>query len=250
VLGHDVGPARPAADGADVGRRLVVDAPQPHGGDRLGRSEDRAAADFGTQAGVSGGAVERGAQAVEGRRANDDLPDRRGMVEDEAERRAQDRGVERLGALQAGLLADGEQELDAHRRALDRRSVRERQQHCHRRLVVGAEDRVARALPAAVDQHRLDDAVVGHRVQVRAEHHPAIAAPRDPRQQVAALRDAVVRRVVLADLEAERPEVVGDAIGDRALVAPRARDRAELGEQVVQPAALDLRRWPHPRRAL
>ena len=82
-------------------------------------------------------------------------------------------------------------------RALDRGPVGQREQHRHGGLVVGAEDRVARALPAAVDQHRLDDALVRDGVHVRAEHHGALRAAGDARQQVAALGAGLGGRAVL-----------------------------------------------------
>jgi hypothetical protein len=117
---------------------------------------------------------------------------------------AQRRRVEDARTVETVLLADREDQLHADRRALDRCAMGERQQHRHRGLVVGAEDRVARALPAAIDEHGLDDALVGHGVQVRAEHHRAFAAARDAREQVAAVRARLGGCVVLGDLVAER----------------------------------------------
>ena len=73
----------------------------------------------------------------------------------------------------------------------------EGQEHRHRGLVVGTEDRVAGALRAPVDEDRLDDALVGHRVHVRTQHHRAFGAPREARQQVAALRTGLGGRIVL-----------------------------------------------------
>src|SRR5204862_223806 len=101
-------------------------------------------------------AVERGLDAVVGRRGDDDLADRRGVVEHVAEVGPQLTDVERLGARQRVLLGDREQQLDADRRALDRDPVRQREHHRDRGLVVGAEDRLVAVGPAALLADRLD----------------------------------------------------------------------------------------------
>ena len=250
VGGDDVGAAGAALDGPDVGGRAVVEAAQAHRGDRLGGGDDRAAPRLGADAGVGGLPAKVALQAVVGGRRDDDVSDRRGVVVHVAELRAQPGDVERLGARQAVLLGDGEQQLDAHGRALDRRAVREREQNRHGRLVVGAQDRLARALPGAVDQHRLDRALVRDGVEVGAQQHRALGAAGKPRQEVAAIAADLGRRVVLLDLEPERAQLRGDPVGDGALVAVLAGDGAQLGERVVQPAELDLRGGPHATPAL
>ena len=77
--------ARAAGDRADVDRRLLVQAPERQRGDRARRGEDRAAALLGADAGVRRGAAEVGLDAEVRRRVDDDLADRRGVVEDVAE---------------------------------------------------------------------------------------------------------------------------------------------------------------------
>ena len=59
ALGDDVHGAA-ALDEADVGRGLVVDAAEVHGGERTGRGEDRAAPVLRLDAGVRGDAAELG----------------------------------------------------------------------------------------------------------------------------------------------------------------------------------------------
>ncbi len=176
----------------------------------------------------------------------DDLADRRGVVEDVAEVAAQARGVERARAGQRDLLADREQQLDVHRRALAADVAREREQHRHGGLVVGAEDAVVGVLPAAVDEHRLDGRAQRHRVEVRAQQQRAplggrstggvAAGPRrDAREQVAAVGAArAARRRPRATVDAERAQLGDHALGARALAPGRALDPAQLGERAVQ----------------
>ena len=57
MFGHDVDRAA-AGDRADVDRRLLVQAPERHRGDRAGGGEDRAAPVLGADARVRGGAAE------------------------------------------------------------------------------------------------------------------------------------------------------------------------------------------------
>jgi hypothetical protein len=248
VRGHDVRPAVAAVDRADVGGRLLVDAAEAHRGDRVGGRDDRAAPVLRSDAGVRGATAEVRLEPVVGRRGDDDLADRARVVEDVAERRAQRRRVERLGAGQRVLLADREQQLDADRQAVDHGAPRERQQDRHRGLVVGAQDGVACALPAVVHEHGLDDAVVRHGVEVGAEQHRAAGvAAGQAREEVARLRTRLGGRAVLGHLEPQRAQLAGDVVGDRALAPERAGDRAQRRERLVEPPALDLRGGPHSR---
>ena len=110
-----------AGDRADVRGRLLVEAAERHRGDRARGGDDRAAPVLGADAGVRG--ARRGTRRRCGSRcgeASDDLADRRGVVEDVAEAAAQRADVERLGARQRDLLADGEQQLDGRRAAARR----------------------------------------------------------------------------------------------------------------------------------
>ena len=95
------------------------------------------------------------------------------MVEDVAEVAAQPPDVEREGTRERDLLADREQQLDVHGRALAADVSREREQHRHGRLVVGAEDPLVRVLPATLDEHRLDRRQRRNRVEVGAQQHRA-----------------------------------------------------------------------------
>ena len=100
-------------------------------------------------------------------------------------------------------------------------------------------------LPAAVDDDRLDRRALLDRVQMRAQQHRALAAPGDPCQQVARAGPGGSGGVVLVDLEPHRAQARGHVVGDRALVAERARDPAELGERLVEARLLRLAGGPH-----
>ena len=242
MLRHDVrGARKPPLDRPHVRRGLVIDAPQPHRRDGPGGGGDRAAAVLGADPRVRSGAAEAGLEAVVRRRGHHDLADRRRVVEDIAERAAQPGGVELLGAAQRRLLPHREQQLEAHGRPLHRRASSGGQQDRDGRLVVGTEDRLARADPATVDAHRLDSAVVGHGVEVRAEQDRSIGvAPGDPREQVAGL--------VGLDVQPHPPQLVAHAHRDRRLLAGDRADAAQLGELVVQPTAFDVSCGPHLRQ--
>ena len=83
-------------------------------------ASDRAAAVLGPDPGVGGAAVELRDDPVVGGRGDDDLADRRGVVEHVAEPAAQQADVERLRPAERDLLADREQQLDPDRGRLTR----------------------------------------------------------------------------------------------------------------------------------
>ena len=104
-----------------------------------------------------------------------------------------------------------------------------------RRLVVGAEDRPARVPDDAVlDDHGLERAVERDRVEVRAEEErrAALGRRREAAEDVPASTPEPLGRVVLLPREPEPVELRRDPVGDRPLLARRARDRAELEEEV------------------
>ena len=112
-----------------------------------------------------------------------------GVVEDVAEPAAQRASVERLGARERVLLADGEQQLDADRRALDRgararaRAGPRRRPCCRRR---GSSSSALSQPPST--QTGSTAPVVRDGVEVRAEQDAVRSARgRDAREQVAAL---------------------------------------------------------------
>ena len=117
-------------------------------------------------------------------------------------------------------------------------------------LVVGAEDRVARAHPGAVVDDGLDRVGLGHGVEVCAEQDRAVAAAGDAREQVAALGAGLRGGAVLLDAHAHAAQVVRDGLRAGALGAERARDRAQPGERLVQAAALDVGGGAHGRCSL
>jgi len=135
---HDVRAAGAAVDRADVGSRLLVEAPERDRGDRAGGGLDGAAPVLGTDACVRGLPVEGGLDAEIGRRRHDHLADRRRVIQDVAELGPKLRHVELLGTCQRVLLGDGEEQLDPDGRPLDRDPVGDREHHRDRRLVVRA----------------------------------------------------------------------------------------------------------------
>ena len=88
-----------------------------------GGGGDRAAAVLGPDPGVGLDAAELGDQLLVGRGRGDHLADRRRVVEDEAELRAQRVDVERVRAAQALLLGDREDQLDARPARARRRAA-------------------------------------------------------------------------------------------------------------------------------
>jgi hypothetical protein len=173
-----------------------------------------------------------------GRRCHDHLADRAGVVEDEPERRPQRADVERLGPAEPVLLGDGEQQLQAHRGRIRRVASGELEQHRDRRLVVGAEDRLAAAAIDTVGQLHLNRAVVRNGVEMGGQHQPALVAPRQPRQQVPGPRLRRPGRVVLAELEAELAQLGGDHVRHGPLVPGGTRRLTEPDEAVVKAGVL------------
>ena len=151
VTGHDIAGGA-TADDADVGRRPLVEPAQLHVRDRRGGSGDRAVAVLRPNAGVSLDAGEISPHALLGRRGDDHLADRAGVIEDEAALGTQPARIEGLGAAQTLLLGDGQQQLDADRRWSVGPRIARHQLHedRNRRLVVGAQDRLAGAAEDAI----------------------------------------------------------------------------------------------------
>ncbi len=107
--------------------------------------------------------------------------------------------------------------------------------HGERGLVVGTEDRAACVPHDAVLVHDgLEVAGKGHGVEMRTEEdRRALVAPsRNPAEHVSGGRADRGPRVVLVPFQADRGQLAGDPVGDGALLSRRARDRAEVEEQV------------------
>ena len=173
-------------------------------------------------------AVEADAHLAAVGRAHDHVPDRRGLVVDEAELGFERRVVESAGAEQPDLLLLREEELDAGVRSPVGDDSPGRLDHRDDGgLVVGAEDRATCVPDDAVLDDRLERALRRNRVEVRAEEegHAAVDASGQAAEQVARIRPDPGAGVVLLDLEPDRPKLGGDPICDGPLVAWRARDR-------------------------
>jgi hypothetical protein len=107
-------------------------------------------------------------------------------------------------------------------------------QHRHRGLVVGAENRLAAAPVDAVLLDHFDPALVGDGVQVTEEREPALAPSRDPRDQVPGPGPGSAGGAVLARLHSELSQLREDGVGDRPLLPCGAGDLAEADEAVEQ----------------
>ena len=135
------------------------------------------------------------------------------------------------------------------RRALAADVARERQQHGHGGLVVGAEDPLVGVLPAAVHEHRLDGRLRAGRCRGGRRAAPsapgcrsggAAGAGRGIRASRLPQSEPIgAAGVVLVDLDAERAQLGDHALGAGALAPGGALDAAELGERAVQVAALE-----------
>jgi hypothetical protein len=101
-------------------------------------------------------------------------------------------------------------------------------------LVVGAEDRLPPAAVDAVGELDLDRVLLGDGVQMGEEGHPPALATRNPRDQVARPGAGGRRGAILDHLDAERAQLGRDVIGDRPLLACRARDLAQPHEAIEQ----------------
>ena len=109
--------------------------------------------------------------------------------------------------------------------------------HRERRLVVRAEDRAARVAHDPVVQHGLEIAVEGNGVEVGAEEdRHALDVPGQAAKDIPGRRADRRAAPVLVPLEPDRVELAGDPVGDRTLLAGRARDRAQARETGRRPA--------------
>ena len=189
----------------------------------------------GIHAGVRGAPVEANLDRLRVRRAEDHVADRRRLVVHVAEPRLQALVVERGGAQQPDLLLRREQELDAavrpvlgeDARAPPRASPR-RRTCCRRR---GSCRPALRTTPSSMTGSIA--AVRRDGVEVRAEED-GVAAVASPRGGSRGCRCSSRLRagVVFVDGQPEVAQVADDDVGDGALLARRARERRELGEEV------------------
>ena len=143
--------------------------------------------------------------------------------------------VERLRAAQALLLGDGQQQLDPDRRRLARVAGDELDEDRDRRLVVGAEDRLAAAAKDAFVVDDLDLAGCGtvsmwaQNIAQRSER-----PGRRARMLPAPASAGPAASSSLTSSPSARSSA-SDRVGDLALLPGRAADLAEPNERLVQP---------------
>ena len=213
--------ARAALDDADVGGRLVVEPAQLHRRDGL-RSRRR------SRCGPSSGLIpawdaspgtRRRASCRSGAAVMTSPIGRRRDRARSRNSRAQLADLERVGAAQALLLRDGEDQLDPDRARLGGQARAELHDHRDRCLVVGAEDRLAGAAEDAVVSDDLDRLVMGNGVHVGEEGDPPlrVSAPRDPRDQVVRLGARRAGCLVGVELDPQLGQLGGDDVGDERL---------------------------------
>ena len=179
-------------------------------------------------------AEEGGVELALVRRAEDHLADRAGVVVDVAQLRAQSPLVERGRAAQADLLLGREQQLNpAVRPVLGDYAPCRLEHRCHRRLVVGAENRPARVPDDPVVDHRLDRPLRRNGVEMGAEEERRPLAGRlDSAEQVADRGVDPGAGVVLVDGQREAAQVLDHLVGNGAFLPRRARHARELDEQL------------------
>ena len=191
------------------------------------------------------------------RRAEHDLADRHALVVDVSDVRDEPRVVEGVRATERDLLLRREQELDAGVLPPFLEDAPRRLEHdddC--RLVVRAEDRPRGVAHDAILDDRVDRGFRRHRVRMRTEEDRRSSLAVRGRQVAVDVPGVAVERPgrgVLVPLETELGEVGADPIGDRALAPRRARERAELQEEVDERRGQRLLlhgAHPRPRSAL
>ena len=139
-IGHYVG-GNAAADDADIGARLPVEASQPHGGDGLARRLDGAAAPLGLDTRMRGVPAEGGMEQHQAWRFRHHAADRAGRVEHHSERALEDVIGHMLDADQSGFLRDREEHLVGGERPARRlQELRRVQKGGYRNFVVCADD--------------------------------------------------------------------------------------------------------------
>jgi len=144
--------------------------------------------------------------------------------------------VEGGGAEQTDLLLRREQQLDpAVRPVLGEHAPCSLEHRRDCRLVVGSEDRAGRiADHAVVVDHWLDRRSGRHGVEMGTEEDRRAAAVRrfEPAVEIADVRADGAACLILVDRQAEVAEITDDCVGDGALVARRAGQRGQLGEEI------------------
>ena len=142
--------------------------------------------------------------------------------------------VEGVGAAQTDLLLRREDELEPSVLAptLERAACRLDHRR-HGGLVVGPEDRARRVADDPVLDDRLDRSLGRHRVEVRAEEdRRALARGLETCVERAHRRADLRPGVVLVHLEAYGTQLLGDPVGDGALLTRGAGDDCQLEKEV------------------
>ena len=245
VLCDDVRVARRAAgDGADVGRRLVVEAAEPHRGDRTRRGEDRASPGLGADAGMR--AAGRGSWPRSGRRSARRSRSRRSASRGRRRSRRSPRAARQSNALaparpvSSPVVNSSSTPTGAPSIAIRRASS----SSSATAALLSAPRIVSPALTqppsTQTGSTRPSWATVSRWAQSSTVGPSAERGAGDPGKQVAG-------RVGLR--RASAPIARSSSLSQAVIAASSPvteRNPAERGERLVQPPALDFRRWTHP----
>ena len=237
---HDVG-REPSLDHAEVGRGLLVEAAQAHGRDGLAGDLDRADALLRADAGVGLEAVDDEAHVIGRRRARDQLVHAVAVEHQPAPRR-QACDVEVLGAEQAILFADREQDLDgAVGQSTLTRDADRFENGDDPRLVVAAEDGGAVGLDHVALRDGPDVLAGHHGVHVGAqqERRGRRCGSRNTGEDVAGVGADLAAGVVHFHLRAERFQRGDETPGHRRLAARGTGDLHQLHELRHHALAID-----------
>ena len=227
----------------------MVDTAEAKLGERPRGGGDRRAPFLGPHARVSRATVETKFEHASVWRAEHDLADRRPLVVDIAGLGDESRVVEGVSAAKRDLLLRREEQLDPRMRAPFVEDPPRRLEHdgdcC---FVVGTEDRPAGVADDALFDDGLDGGFNRHRVRVSAEEDRRASPVRRGQPAVDVPRVSVETRraTVFVPLEPELREVGADAVCNGPFLPRRARDRAELEEELEERRAERFLHEAHP----
>ncbi len=232
--GHDVD-GRAAAHDADVGRRLVVESAEVHGGDGAGRGDDRAPARLRLDARVGGRAAELRLDRLERRPADDGRAGRAFAVEDEDHLGGERADVEALAPCRP---ISSPAENTTSTAAAGGSAARSRS--AMRMAVTAALSSPPRIVSPSVCTTPFSTITAGARssgtVSMCAESAIGVPCPRPGTRTTRLPQAQPVTAAVSSSriVQAEAADVVDDGVGHRAFLARGRADRDEPDEEVAQ----------------